>query len=139
MITDKKALVTLWPKIEPHIQRALDVYPGLYEPIDILLYALSGTMVIWVAVTEKDIEAAMVTRIIDHPRKRVCDVPYIAGANMAGWANQFMEKSEAYARAMGCAAMSGSSRRGWVKFGYKEMGVMLLKELPPVEDDNNVK
>lgn len=121
----------IWPKCEPHIKRALDrTCGGAYLPVDILIAVLKGEMRLWVSAVGTECEAAMVTRIVDYPRKRTCNVFLIGGRNMSGWAEEFSQKVEAHARSLNCHAMEGGARQGWSRVaGYTVTGCVLVKEL----------
>ena len=120
--------IRLWPQIEPILKPVLAI-EGHYEHTDVLTAHLSGAMKVWVSYAD-GVEAVMVTQVLTYPRKRVCHVPWIAGRNLKAWAREFRDKSETYAKAMGCARMTGAYRRGWVRVaGYVEAGALLYKDI----------
>lgn len=121
----------LWPQVEPHIKKALKYAHGCYEPIDILIECLTGKSKLWISWNEESqsVEAAMITRINQYPRKRTCGVPFIGGRNLSGWKDKFMVAVEGYAKANHCSAMEGGSREGWARVaGYRNVGCVLVKE-----------
>jgi hypothetical protein len=123
-----------WPTIGPLLAPLIDD-EGLYRPTDILVQCIRGHALAWVAVRNHDIIAAMITRIEAYPRKQVVVVPYIAGTGMRSWAALFLRELEAYAMAKGCTRLAGGMRRGWARVAdFKEMGVVLWKDLPCAEN-----
>lgn len=111
------------------LKRALATTEGCFEPVDILAAILSSKMQLWIS-WNGSVEAAMVTELINYPRRRSCRVFLIGGRNLKSWSAAFQREIEAFARSHGCSFMEGGSRSGWVRVaGYKNIGCMLMKEL----------
>lgn len=124
----------VWPLACPHLMRALDREgSGRYLPEDILRALLDAKARLWVAwnVRESTIDAAVVTETIDFPRKRELRIWLVGGRNMRGWVKAAEEMIEAFARAEGCAFLTGSMRRGWLRVGtgFRETGITFEKAL----------
>ena len=118
--------------MEPHLRRALKYARGCYESVDLLVECLTGRAKLWISWNEEEkaIEAAMITRLVQYPRRKTCSVPFIGGRNLRGWKDKFIETVEAYARANKCSAMEGGARAGWSRVaGYRNIGCVLMKEL----------
>lgn len=124
----------VWAEVTPLLKKALDREgSGRYEIDDILKLLLEGTARLWIA-HDPDvhaIKAAVVTQIVQFPRKRELRIWLIGGSDMHAWAKQGLEMVEAFARSIGCFAVTGGMRRGWMRIGdgYKDGGVMLEKRL----------
>ncbi len=127
--------MVLWPQVKPLIVRVLDLdRVGRYQPIDILNSLLAGTTRLWVSWNpdEKEVEAAVVTEIIQYPRAKEFRIWIVAGRNMRAWAYEGRDMVEAFARAQGCTVITGAFRRGWLRIGgegWRETGVTLEKAL----------
>lgn len=127
-------LPLVWPLARPHLMRALDREgSGRYLPEDILRALLDAKARLWVAwnARENTIDAAVVTETIDFPRKRELRIWLVGGRNMRGWVKAAEKMLEAFARAEGCAFLTGAMRRGWLRVGtgFRETGITLEKAL----------
>lgn len=124
----------IWPNVESYIARALK-RGGLekaYLPTDILAHLLREPLIwrLWIVADGEQISAAIVTRIIQYDRCHTCLVFLIGGKNMKAWLGQAIEETEKYARSLGCLAMEGGARRGWIRAaGYRAIGLTMVKEL----------
>lgn len=126
-------LYFMFPLCEPHLARALGTDAGhRFAVSDLPPLLLQGKAKLWVSWDRaaRDVEAAMITEIIEYPRLKECRVWLIGGRNMKAWHREFMEKIEAFARNHGCIQMSGGLRKGWARVGgYRVCGVELIKPL----------
>lgn len=103
---------------------------GCYEPIDLLQLAFAGRMGVWFVTRGDELRAVAVTQIIPYPRKRVLDVPFIAGTGLREWQGPLLGALEDHARATGCACLAGYDRRGWARVGgFAERGSILVRDL----------
>lgn len=121
----------IWPQARPFIGRALarDA-AGRYELVDILDLLLAGKGKLWVSWDGKVVEAAIVTETVDYPRLRELRIWLVGGRNMKAWVVEARDMIEEYARAEGCAIVSGGMRRGWIRIGgpgWHETGVAFEK------------
>ena len=103
-----------WPQIEAHLRRATE-RTGCYEPIDLLRMAFAGAVGIWLCEGRKGIEAAVVTEVKQYPRKRILDVLFAGGGNMAEWMPELRVAIDKHAREMGCDHIASIARKGWIK------------------------
>lgn len=121
-----------WSLLAPFFAKVTRHTNGCYEPDDVLADILKGEQLLWVAWDEERnaVDAVMTTRLVDYPRRKVCSIPYIAGARMRRWIKEFQTTVEDYARNQGATGIEGGFRRGWGRVcGMREFGVMLFKEL----------
>lgn len=132
----REHLAALWPQVLPHVAAALerDAF-GRFLPHDVLAALAKGHAKLWISWDEEArvAEAAMVTEILAFPRCRECHVMLIGGRNMDRWLEPFFATLEAYARAQGCAQVSGMGRRGWERVmarlpGYRTFGHGIIKQ-----------
>jgi hypothetical protein len=123
----------VWPDIEHFIRKATDECDGRFEPEDVLAEVVAGHAHLWVVWNEETRrpEAAMTTKIIQFPRKRVCLVQFTGGENMPAWVDEWMEAVQRYARECGCASLETVGRRGWARIvpDVKVLATNLIKDL----------
>src|SRR5215469_8000202 len=117
-----------WAIIEPILKRATDRGRG-YEPIDILQLVMVGRMTLFVVRELGRIVAVVVTEVHQFPRCRVLEVPFIAGVGMKRWWRPVLAALDAQAEALGCVDLAGWDRKGWSQFGFKVVGVALVRRL----------
>jgi len=125
----------LWPQVKPFVERVLALDRiGRYEPVDILCSLLAGTTQLWISWNpdEKVVEAATITEIINYPRAKELRIWLVSGRNMRAWVFEMRDLLEEFARAHGCAAMTGAMREGWLRIGgagWKKTGVTIEKDI----------
>ena len=104
----------LWPEIEPLLRRALARDVGRYEPVDILAAILNRSMELWVYWQDR-VEAAIVFRVQNYPRKRSCQILWVGGNHLSDWLPEFKEKIAEYAKSQHCHFVECGGRRGWAR------------------------
>ena len=125
----------IWPRARGLLVKALDRGGGgRYAPADILALLLAGAARLWVSYDpdKKCIEAAILTQTIQHPQLKELHIWLVGGSNMKAWAEEARDMIEAFARADGCAIISGGLRRGWIRIGgegWHETGATFEKRL----------
>ena len=121
----------IWPLIRAFVVSAMRLgYDQFYDEGDIRQACICGSAQLWVACSETAIEAAVVSRIVTYPKRRVCQVPLIGGRRMRAWLVPMQDMIEAYAAENGCTHMEGAGRLGWCRAaGYENIGPVLMKEL----------
>jgi hypothetical protein len=117
-----------WPIIEPILKRVTRRVRG-YEPIDVLQLVMLGRMNLFVVRDAGQIVAVAVTELRSFPRCRVLEVPFIAGTGLRRWSRQLLDALDAQAEALGCVDICGWDRKGWSHFGFKVVGVALLRRI----------
>ena len=105
-------LVHKWTHVEPMLLRATK-RTGCYEPIDLLKGAMSGRYGIWLCESEAGIDAAIVTEIVNYPRKRILEMMFVGGSNMALWLPEAVRVFDEHAKKTGCAHIACLGRRSW--------------------------
>lgn len=119
---------SIWPKVEPLLQKAIDRGHGEHEAGDILGFLLSRDMQLWIAADE-EIRAAMVTQIINYPRLSVCQVIYLGGEGLKFWKSA-KPLIEAWAKSQGCQELRAYGRRGWCRvFGMEDIYTVASRRL----------
>jgi hypothetical protein len=126
-------IVMLWPEVRPFIEDALRRDGSdRYLPDDVLLLLIEGKAALWIAWRGREIDAAIITQILQYPRCKDCRIWLIGGRNLRGWAYKARDAIEQFARFNGCRYVSGGLRRGWLRIGgsgWQEAGVNIEKRL----------
>ena len=89
---------------------------------------------LWVAwdAEEKTVIGTVVTLIQSYPNGlREFQVWLVGGRDLKRWMKPGMLILEDYARAEGCAELTGGLRKGWLRLdpGFRETGITLAKRL----------
>ena len=121
-------LARRWHEVEPLLKRATD-RSACYEPIDILCQAMAGRLGVWIVERGSVILATVVTEVRVYPRKRILEVPFIGGRGLALWHKPLLATLDDYALKCGCSALLGFDRKGWSKFGFEPIGVVMQRNL----------
>ena len=126
-------VASMWPLARDFIAAAMRLgYDQFYDETDIRRACIDGTAQLWLACAKDRVEAAVVSRIVTYPKRKVCQVPLIGGRRMRQWFPAMQAMIETYARQNGCTHMEGAGRLGWCRAaGYENIGPVLMKELRP--------
>lgn len=136
---DKKYLITgitdidrFWKDVEPFISEPLAGNDGEFTAEDIYRSLLEKKMQLWVAYRD-GIKAAMVTEVVNYPRKKVVRIVTLGGDDMAGWIDDGFPLIHRWAKEQGASGMEIMGRKGWIRvldrFGYRHAHVILKKEI----------
>ena len=104
----------VWDDVAPLIEKALQHAEGELVPDDIKKHLDKGDLRLWVALEGKETIAAMVTEIIQYPRKKIVRVITLAGRNMDLWYD-FLPMIEGYAIRNDCSSLEAWSRKGMAR------------------------
>jgi len=104
----------VWDDVVPLIEKALQHAEGELVPDDIKKHLDKGDLRLWIALESKEIIAAMVTEVIQYPRKKIVRVITLAGKNMDMWYD-FLPMIEGYAISHGCSSLEAWSRKGMAR------------------------
>ena len=104
----------VWDEVSPLIEKALRHAEGELIPNDIKKHLDSGNLRLWVALEDRDVIAAMVTEIIQYPRKKIVRIITLAGKDMGMW-YKFLPMLEGYAIRYGCSSLEAWSRKGMAR------------------------
>lgn len=104
-----------------------------YTTDDILAELIAEKMALWIAIDPDNradpIDAALISIISEFPRLREFYLPWCGGRHMWRWVHEMDRVTDEAARAHGCAVKTCGGRAGWERFGYRNVGVMLMKEI----------
>lgn len=99
-----------------------------FKPVENSL--LDGHALLWLAVKESQVLAAMVTELHQTEWRKVCVIVALGGESMDSWLH-FTDRIEGFAKAESCSAIRIIGRKGWSKVlgDYRVKQVVLEKEL----------
>lgn len=122
-------LARMWPHVQPLLDPALapDLADDDIETVRADLDA--GRALLWI-VWDGTLRAAVTTKIVDTPNKRLCVITACGGRGVRDWVGLVAE-IERYAAAECCDAVRLTGRRGWKRFlpHYQEPWICLEKGL----------
>jgi hypothetical protein len=108
-----------------HVQR--------YTTDDVLAAVMAEKFALWIAFDPNNradpIDAAMITEIRQYPQLREYCTVWIGGRRLWSWAREFDRMITEAARSHGCRMMVGLGRPGWRRFGYKQDGAVMQRDL----------
>lgn len=107
-------LAERWHEIAPLLHKATK-RTGCYEPVDLLKGAMVGRYGIWLCETDGNIDAAIVTEVVNYPRKRILEMMFVGGSKMRAWLPEAIRVFDAHAREAGCAHIACLGRAGWCR------------------------
>ena len=119
-----------WHLALPFVQRALQ-HQADYDETAVYTNLLSGNMQLWL-VYEPDVavKAAVVTKFINYPLRKVCLIFLLGGDGFAEWGKYLPEVLEPWAKSQGCSHMELRGRDGWARMlGWHKEAIVLRKEL----------
>lgn len=107
----------MWPLVEPHLQRVIDVAHG-----ELTLYSLrerlKSAFSILIAINKgKDIIAVNTLEIRDFDSGlRALFIPVVGGNDMNEWMDDFLKVAKSIAIEHGCSELRGIAvRKGWIR------------------------
>jgi hypothetical protein len=110
----------LWPLLEPAVKRSPDYSAGDRAGPDVLARLIARDAQLWAVYEDGRPVAAITTWITLDPEKR-CRIWLVGGSRVRDWVGDFLPKVEAWARGLGCVALTASGRDGWTRLA-KKMG-----------------
>jgi len=124
-------LARRWLEIEPLLARSTS-RTGCYEPIDLLVLAMTGQAGMWLCVHGDDLlDAVLVTQVTVYPRRRVLDVIFGGGDNLHLWIKTAVREIDRHARELGCSHVASAGRPGWQRaWGCRATGdIIMVREI----------
>lgn len=120
------AILTLWPKVYPLLQPAIDLMQGLHDGASVLGMLLERRAELWPGKA-----SAIVTEFVDYPHGR-CLHFWLAGGDLDEL-RRMEPEIIAWGRERGCIMVSISGRRGWLRAleGYEEAATLMYKRIEP--------
>ena len=115
----------VWLEAAPFIrlaQRRIERNVGMSNIYEELV---QGQMCLWLVKMQDKLQAVIITRVVQHPRRRAFRIEYVAGKSMTEWLDSSMVTMRKAAQLSGCSVIEADGRRGWTKIaqsiGFKEV------------------
>jgi hypothetical protein len=118
-------VIEIWPRVREFITDVCAHTHGRYEPEDVLDELCAGVSHLWVAFEDKNILGAVVTNIMNYPRKRVLNCPFVTGDDFKSWKDPMLALLRRFAADHGCACLESTARLGWARV-FKDDGYEAL-------------
>ncbi len=115
----------VWPAVVDHVAAALEYTYGRYEPEDTLQELLAGTHLLWIAFEDQRIKGAVVSHILQYPRKRFLGCPIVTGEEFSTWKTPMLDMLQRFARDNNCEGIEATARLGWARV-FKDDGYEAL-------------
>ena len=89
-----------------------------------------GDMQLWVVERDREVLAAVVTKLVVRPLRKVCQILYVGGSNMDDWLHHLSD-IEGWAAAEEATRIEVVGRKGWkrVLSGYRMDAAVFRKDL----------
>ena len=115
---------SVWGMVVGHLQKGLDYSNGEISLEDIHEGLLGRDMQLWCAFNDDECVAAMVTEIINYPRKMACRMIVVGGGHMKYWLD-YQTEFMRWAKENGCDRVEAYCRDGMARrleqFGNKKL------------------
>jgi hypothetical protein len=124
----------VWPTVGALLEPAVAVTNGRYTVDDVFLGVLVGHLVLWIAFDDDNqIIGCEITKVVDYPSRQVLCSLFTAGDGMREWREPMMALLIRYARDVGCTAIEGQGRPGWIKlmepYGVRPIAMLFEKDI----------
>lgn len=123
-------IMLVWDRVEPILARVVKEETG--HSLQSVLTALQmSQMQLWVV---GDFNGVVVTSVEQRPLHKVLFINFLAGYELNGWLDAWIDVLEDYARFNECVAIEFNGRKGWNKIGerhpeYKSTHTVFRREL----------
>lgn len=134
-------MITYWPPevfdhlpsfAMDHIALALEYGNGERDLVNVWEDLLSGSKQIWLHTKDDVFDFTIVTQIVEHPNKKICEVVYSGGSGMLDALPELKEIEE-WAKINGCTDIHAIGRKYLSKslksYGYEQRYITVGKKL----------
>ena len=124
----------VWEELHTPLVSAMRYHEGM-DADDLLVLCESGHLTILVSAVDDEIKGAFITRLVQFPKKRGCELVAVAGKSgeTRSWIDDMLKFLDDFAIRNGCDFIYGVGRKGWMvakDYCYKvESRAILRKEL----------
>jgi hypothetical protein len=116
--------VQAWMVAKPFIEKALKLVADRFDILDIWEMVAKNDYQLWLIIDNDRVIGAFVTHIVDHPKARGINVPYMGADEhtVDGWFDDTLSAIEDYGRLNGCSLIEFIGREGWTR-RFKKNGL----------------
>jgi len=124
----------VWEDARALLKPAVQTAGGRFTVDDIYADARAEKILLWLVTDTDDTHvAAITTRVIHFPNKRVMAMDWIGGRRMKEWLPLVQDTIERYAQDAGCTELEGYGRPAWgrwlERYGWKPNYIAFKMEL----------
>ena len=125
-----EVLARRWNEIEPLLRKSTE-RTCCYEPVDLLILAGTGRVGIWLCMRGEAIDAVLVSQVTVYPRRKILEMLFAGGSNMAAWRDLAVQALDKHARELGCTHVACAGRPGWARAwgGHPTGDIIMVREI----------
>jgi len=117
----KEYVDSCWGQMEEYLKGAADYTHGRYEINDIYWAIVDYDHHLWIAFDDQQIKGAVVTNIVNYPRKRYLCMSFCGGVELDKWKDPMLKMLQHWAFDNYCDGIEATARTGWAKI-FKDDG-----------------
>ena len=120
----------IWEDVAPMLARVTSHTEGELEPDDFIEPLTHGEMQLWIVIEDKEIIAALITKVIPYPQKKVLRLISLAGEDFNKF-KDFISMVESFAIRSECSSLEMWGRKGWKKLlpDWKDSYIVFTKDI----------
>ena len=115
-LVDHNYVSAIWDQVEPILGKSIATAHGRYTMKSILKEIVNFEQHLWIVFDDdKKIIAALTTRFLDYPDKRLLAGQFLGGEKIMQWRDPMLETLERWAKDTNCDGVEMTGRRGFTK------------------------
>ena len=115
-LVDHNYVSAIWNQVEPILGKSLLTAHGRYTMKSILREIVNFEQHLWVVFDDdKKIIAALTTRFVNYPDKRLLAGQFLGGEKIMQWRDPMLETLERWAKDNNCDGVEMTGRKGFTK------------------------
>lgn len=115
-LVDNNYVSAIWDQVEPILGKSLLTAHGRYTMKSILREIVNFEQHLWIVFDDdKKIIAALTTRFVNYPDKRLLAGQFLGGEKIMQWRDSMLETLERWAKDNNCDGVEMTGRKGFTK------------------------
>ena len=115
-LVDHNYVSAIWDQVEPILGKSLSTAHGRYTMKSILREIVNFEQHLWIVFDDdKKIIAALTTRFVNYPDKRLLAGQFLGGEKIMQWRDPMLETLERWAKDNNCDGVEMTGRKGFTK------------------------
>ena len=115
-LVDHNYVSAIWNQVEPILGKSLLTAHGRYTMKSILREIVNFEQHLWIVFDDdKKIIAALTTRFVNYPDKRLLAGQFLGGEKIMQWRDPMLETLERWAKDNNCDGVEMTGRKGFTK------------------------
>lgn len=128
-----EAVGIVWGDVVRVLDKSVKTSKGKFTVEDVLLDIQKGEYALWLIIEEKEVIAAITTRIIVYPGRKAMAMDWLGGTRMKEWLPMAMETLSQFAKDNNCQHLEAYGRKAWKrwlgKYGWEPEYIAYRMEL----------